>query len=438
MNEGYAIFLNDDGTETKLSWGELQLEENGKKYGYKVNLIEDEKIQDNAFKQCLKIKEINIPEGITYIDYPFYGCDNLEKVALPSTIRHHVNFNGCNNLKEVSVNEEKAYLIKNVPDECAIQDKDHRSDGYAIFINEDGTETKLNWHELKLQKNAEKYGYDNYYLDFGPCPRITDNYIEDYTFLGNRFLKQICFPKTFNRINKHSFNGCKQLEKAILPPALKELGERSFASTAIKEIVIPDGTENVHYSAFYDCGIEKIVAPIGLKIWNIDEDRIERTGKAVGPLQEFYDSCKESGVELSKEEVKALEQGKFDGVDLSEYVYSLSLHNDSGERYFNIFDLDNFYNQYEKEYATGGFDYIEEMVEYDSYFDYDKANYDIKQITKYSEKLGIKPDLNKDPDELKEQYIEKIENKLQDLLKEHVEAKSKENERDNMPVHERS
>lgn len=27
---GYAIFLNDDGTETKLSWDELKLEENGK------------------------------------------------------------------------------------------------------------------------------------------------------------------------------------------------------------------------------------------------------------------------------------------------------------------------------------------------------------------------------------------------------------------------
>lgn len=30
MNEGYAIFLNDDGTETKLTWDELKLEENGK------------------------------------------------------------------------------------------------------------------------------------------------------------------------------------------------------------------------------------------------------------------------------------------------------------------------------------------------------------------------------------------------------------------------
>ena len=39
MNEGYAIFLNNDGTETKLSWDELKLEKNSKKYGYYMDIF---------------------------------------------------------------------------------------------------------------------------------------------------------------------------------------------------------------------------------------------------------------------------------------------------------------------------------------------------------------------------------------------------------------
>ena len=32
---GYAVFQNEDGTTTKLSWRELKLAENGDKYKYK-------------------------------------------------------------------------------------------------------------------------------------------------------------------------------------------------------------------------------------------------------------------------------------------------------------------------------------------------------------------------------------------------------------------
>ena len=69
-------------------------------------------------------------------------------------------------------------------------------------------------------------------------------------------------------------------------------------------------------------------------------------------------------------------------------------------------------------------------------------NDNIKQIVKYSEKLDINPNLNSNANELKEQYIEKLETQnkayqeyVSNLEKEYSIHKEKENEQNNAPVH---
>lgn len=89
MNEGYAIFLNDDGTETKLSWDELKLEKNSKKYGYYVDDVNDKKLGDCVFTRT-EIKEINIPEGVEHIGWcGFENCKQLEKNYLTFNIERN-------------------------------------------------------------------------------------------------------------------------------------------------------------------------------------------------------------------------------------------------------------------------------------------------------------------------------------------------------------
>ena len=185
--EGYAIFINDDGSETKLGWDELKLEENGKKYGYKANLIEDKKIQDDAFRGqfeavvyysgCPKLKEINIQEGVEYIGFSaFYNCSQLNKVILPST------------LKEIK--------------------------GDAFY---------------------------------------------------NTAIKEIEIPEGIEKIWVGVFFCCHQLEKVVLPSTLKEIRRGAFGNTAIKEIVIPGKVDFIYERAFENCKqLKKIVMSIAL------------------------------------------------------------------------------------------------------------------------------------------------------------------------------
>ena len=208
MNEGYAIFLNDDGSETKLTWDELKLEENGEKYGYKHNEIKDTSINRWAFYGCEKIKEINAPEGVKYIgDNVFLECYQLEKVTLPST------------LKEIG----------------------------------------------------------------------------DAAFCGAA-IKEINVPEGVNRIEKDVFHSCEQLEKVILPSTLKEIDSDAFYDTAIKKLVILNSVKYVGRGAFGECKqLEKIIAPKGLYIPDEIHNgiKVERTNEECFYYQKYLKKAKE-------------------------------------------------------------------------------------------------------------------------------------------------
>ena len=309
------------------------------------------------------------------------------------------------------------------------------NDGYAIFLNDDGSETKLSWKELKSKKNGKKYGYD--------ASKINDKEIGEEAFYNDERIKKIVISEGIQGVGDSAFCRCKHLEKVTLPSTLKKLEEKSFASTAIKEIVIPSTVEYVDSSSFAWCNqLEKITAPRGLYIDSDLINIVERTNEIAVSLQDFYNNCEKNDIKLFKEEIGDLEQGYFfidldengnvEERDFSVYADVLKLKDSNGERYFTLFQLCDYYIQHRK-YSSPDFDY--------SYILYGEVNDNIEQIVKYSEKLGIKPDLKNNINELKEQYTEKIEaeNKayqeyISKIEKEYNELKERENERDNTQV----
>ena len=204
--------------------------------------------------------------------------------------------------------------------------------GYAIFINDDGTETKLSWKELKLEENAEKYGYDIY------------------------------------QINNEMVGDC------------------AFYGTTIKEIEIPESVKYVDSDAFYRSEqLEKIIVPKGLDIDVKTKAIIEKNNKNYEPLQKFYDSCEKNDIKLFKEEIDDLERGKFlEERDFNDYADALKLKDKNGKRYFTLSQLDDYYNRYQECYASR-FNYAEDQIEYTYYTDFKKLNNEIKQIVRFSE-----------------------------------------------------
>lgn len=290
--------------------------------------------------------------------------------------------------------------------------------GYAIFVDNDGSETKLSWEELKLEETGKKYGYN--------ANDIQDKKLGNCAFCRTE-IKEIAVPEGVEDIKWCGFENCKQLEKVILPSTLKRIENLAFAETAIKEIEIPESVELVKELAFRDCKqLEKIIAPKGLYINFELENIIERHGEING-YQEMVKKFKElvknpTEKELNNISTITVQVKKIDQEQLKEV---LKLRDSNGERYFDFFEIGEFYNHYRAE-------------EYYDYIDQTKANEDLKQIVRFSEGLGIKPNFKNDVNKLREQYIKKVEDRneyLEKMLREYLPQKEKENDRDNMPVH---
>lgn len=65
-------------------------------------------IKKYAFKDCTKIKQIILPEGVCFIDrWAFYGCIALETINIPSSVYYlgHDAFEGCTNLRNVDLSQ---------------------------------------------------------------------------------------------------------------------------------------------------------------------------------------------------------------------------------------------------------------------------------------------------------------------------------------------
>lgn len=211
-----AVFAD----KTKLTFNELKDSKNGKKYGFNSAAIQDNAIGDNAFKGCVQLTTIELPEGITSIGKSaFENCSELTSVKLPDgltivgdhafaytpikeiTIPASVTacagnpFVGCKDLEKITVDKNNAVL-------------DTRIDTNAIvYCNE-------------LFKNVIASGCKNTVIP----SYVTVVYNEAFKDLG--------------------------LETISIPEGVKEIGYEAYAGNVMKSITVPEGVEHISGYAF--------------------------------------------------------------------------------------------------------------------------------------------------------------------------------------------
>lgn len=74
-------------------------------------------IEPYTFKNCVKLKEITLPESLTVIDYgAFFGCSSLTKVVIPDNVFEigKTAFLGCTSLTEATIGRS----VKSMGEKC--------------------------------------------------------------------------------------------------------------------------------------------------------------------------------------------------------------------------------------------------------------------------------------------------------------------------------
>lgn len=119
----------------------------------------------------------------------------------------------------------------------------------GVLYNNDETEIAA----FPIGRTAEEYAIRDGVTTIGP-----------YAFYAGRNLKKIDIPDTVTDIEKFAFTMCENMDSVNLPKGLKTIGENSFYSCNLSEILLPDSLTEIGEMAFSGNPITEITISAGV------------------------------------------------------------------------------------------------------------------------------------------------------------------------------
>ena len=182
-----------------------------------------EKIEFEAFYNCINLKIVDLSSNLTTIGYDVFGnCKSISKIEIPKSLKKfdgtwgsgtnlsYGAFGGCSNLK--TVNFEAGSTIV-----CA-----------ALFMGCDGIE------EIELPDTITEIG--------------------DSAFKSCKNLNKVIIPESVTKIDGDAFAECSGLVDIKMYEGINTIGSRAFYKCdRLLDIVIPDSVEKIEFEAFRGC-----------------------------------------------------------------------------------------------------------------------------------------------------------------------------------------
>lgn len=314
MNQlGGTYELNDNGSYTLV-----KVDENVVTFDIynEYNGVAVTEIYSSAFKNCVNLRKVNIPQNIEKIGMTiFVGCVNLEKITIDPNNKVFDSRDDCNAVIETKTNTIK-FGCKNTKIPSTVTTIGSNAFTKcekltSIIIPESVTKIELsafsstglksiripksvksismfafynctNLKEIVVDENNEYYdsrdncnaiiNKDNELVIGCQTTKIPTSVtkISDNAFNSCPNLKEIDIPSNVTVIGNSAFDGCLNLKTVNLNSGLKEIKNRAFQGSGIESINIPSTVTSIGEQVFYNCP--------NLKYLNVNEKN------------EYYDS----------------------------------------------------------------------------------------------------------------------------------------------------
>ncbi len=170
------------------------------------------KISSNCFSGCVNLTKVSLPESVKYLnDGAFYECKNLTEINFPKQLKEigRMAFHQCEKLTSVD-----------------------------------------------LPNTVTSVGMSSFAgciaLEYVSIPSGV-TVLEVGTFQNCKSLKTVILANGLEKMENAMsgvFQGCESLTEINIPETVTKIGERSFADTAIKEIVIPKSVLEIYNTTF--------------------------------------------------------------------------------------------------------------------------------------------------------------------------------------------
>ncbi|MBQ7715544.1 MAG: leucine-rich repeat protein, partial [Clostridia bacterium] len=265
-------------------------------------------IGDFAFAECTGLTEIVIPEGVTSIGGiaengadpssvvsagTFWGCDNLKRVYLPSTLEGQIwacafDFTSISDVYYGGSEEEwNAIMVDDLTDEFGAivhfnathigsdWTYDAETHKLTVYTLDSADKNACPWEEYRLQiQTAEfkngvtfipKNAFYNSPLSSVSIPNSVTS-IGDCAFDRCANLSEIDIPNSVTSIGRYAFNGCTGLTEIDLPNSVTTIDWYAFQGcTGFTEFDIPDDVTSIGNGTFQNCtGLTEIIIPNGV------------------------------------------------------------------------------------------------------------------------------------------------------------------------------
>ena len=217
--------------------------------------------------------EIAIPEGVTVINGGKMEFPNATKITLPSTVTriNYRAFDNCPKLKEINIPSSVEYI-----------------DGAAFYETEiynahpDGLIYLDNWlicskgkleGEIKIKEGTEYMAtHDDIRID------AEGNNISGGIFTAHKGITKVTMPNGLKNISKHAFGSCTGLTSIEIPASVTSIGYGAFEDcTGLTSITIPNSVTSIGDGAFNYC--------TGLKTVKINCENIEGWFRSNGYIE---------------------------------------------------------------------------------------------------------------------------------------------------------
>lgn len=199
-------------------------------------------IDDDAFSDCVSLKEIHIPDSIISIgDRAFEKCISLKEITIPNSVTNIGDgaFYDCKDLKEVNIHNN----VKSIGDWAF---------AYCSSLT-----------SATIPESVTIIGE----FTFAKCESLKEISIHDnVTSIGNgafshcNSLTSIIIPDSVTNIDNGAFYKCSSLEEITVPNSVTNIGNGAFYEcSSLEEITISDSVTNIGPEAFYGCSSLKSI-----------------------------------------------------------------------------------------------------------------------------------------------------------------------------------
>ena len=226
-------------------------------------------INGYAFRNCSKLSEIVVPEGVTTVgEHCFENCTSLTSVSLPTTLKVLENhlFKNCNQLESFVFQPTMEKVEEHCFDQCLSLknlrfDDGTRSIAFSTVVSMFRDSPLENMYVGRNIDYTLIAGKEAPFYNRSTLTNVTISdkggvtYLRPYFIYGASTLPSINVPDNVLEIGMYAFAKCSSLEEAVLSKNLSLIDKGLFdQDIALKSLIIPGAVNAVNQYALRGCG----------------------------------------------------------------------------------------------------------------------------------------------------------------------------------------